>query len=245
MAVNLIESDDRQRRRVREVFREKRPTKVTDRWRARETASCQSLPSRQRGNLTIAMAAARPPWRQGRSTQEAERGQPPAGIAARGRLGSPDGGRIRVPIRDAAVGSIGPVERSTRIAIRARLRANMPPHAPTSSTMANLSAISVSTALPLRHPSKIRGRRHGNHRTAEGCACQQSGNKLLHCNPRYGESVERTLHAGPPTSMAALSSSSKGGGIEGARDHRARGGDGHQWLVPIKLDHCSLREPAL
>ena len=92
----------------------------------------------------------------------------------------------------------------------------MSPHAPTaSSTMVNLPAISVNTALPLRHPSKICGRSHGNHRAAQGCACQQTGNKLLHCNPRYGESVEGTLHAGARTSMAALSSA-----IEGACDHR-------------------------
>jgi hypothetical protein len=125
------------------------------------------------------------------------------GIAARGRLRPPYRGRIRVPIRDTAVRPIGPIERITRIAIRARWWANVSPHASTSSTMSNLPAISVSTSLPLRHPSKVRGRRRGNHRKAQGCACQQTGNELLHCNPRYGESEERTLHVGALTSMAA------------------------------------------
>jgi hypothetical protein len=129
--------------------------------------------------------------------------QPTSGDRRRGRLRPPYRGRIRVPIRDTAVRPIGPIERITRVAIRARWWANVSPHASTSRTMPNLSAISVSTPLPLRYPSKIRGRCRGNHRKAQGCACQQTGNKLLHCNPRYGESEERTLHVGAPTSMAA------------------------------------------
>ena len=149
--------------------------------------------------------------------------EPAPGIAARRRLRPPYRGRIRVPIRGTAVRPIGPIERITGIAIRARWWANVSPHASASGTMPNLSAISVSTSLPLRHPSKIRGRRRGNYGKAQGRACQQTGNKLLHCNPRYGESEERTLHVGAPTSMAPQFKFQRTG-IE-ARYHSARAGD--------------------
>jgi hypothetical protein len=96
-------------------------------------------------------------------------------------------GRIRVPIRHPTVRPIGPVERRTRIPIGTPSRANVSPYAPRPSTMANLSAIRVNTSFPLRHPSKIRCRCRGNHHKAQGCACQKTGNKLLHCNPRYRE----------------------------------------------------------
>src|SRR5215475_7668801 len=70
-------------------------------------------------------------------------------------------GRIRTPIRHPTVGPIGAVERRTRIAIWTRWRADMSPYAPLSSTMANRPAVGVC---------------HRNHRKAQGCARQKTGN---------------------------------------------------------------------
>jgi hypothetical protein len=100
--------------------------------------------------------------------------------------GGPITACIRLPIRLPAVRSIGPEERRTRKPIGTPSPANVSPYAPGASTMANLSAIGVNTSLPCRC--------YGNHGKAQGCACQETENKLLHCNPRYGESKEHTLH---------------------------------------------------
>ena len=165
------------------------PTKTAD-------LSLSTVKHRRRGTCV----------RQGRRAQQSARGAPPGSRRAtstRISAGIPYGRRICVPIRHAAVGPIGAVERRTRIAIRARVRANVPPYAPTPRAVANLPAIGVSTSLPQRHRSKIRGRCHGNNRKAQSRACQETRNKFLHCNPRYGESEERTLHVGALTSMAA------------------------------------------
>ena len=117
---------------------------------------------------------------------------------------APDRGRIRLPIRDATVGPVGSVQRRARIAIRAGVRANVSPDAPTSGTMSNWPAVSINGPLSLRHPPKICCRRHGNRRKAQGCACEQAGNKLLHCNPRCHESDVRTLHVGARKSRSSM-----------------------------------------
>ena len=149
-------------------------------------------------------------------------------------------GCIRVPICHPTIRPIGPVQRGTRIPIGTPSRANVSPYAPRPSAMANLSAIGVNTSFPLRHPSKIRCRCRGNHRKAQGCACQETGNKLLHCNPRYREArsalymLARRLQCRPNLEDTK-------GSIEAACHRRRRTADG---TLPIKLNHWSLREPA-
>jgi hypothetical protein len=97
-------------------------------------------------------------------------------------------GRIRIPVRDATVWPVGPIQRRARIAIGARWRTNVSPYAPVVTTMADLSAFSVQTPLCLRHPAEVCGIRDRNDRAAQGRACKEARNQLLHCNPRYGES---------------------------------------------------------